>query len=708
MAVLERIRSRAGTIVVVVIGLALLSFVLQDLLSSGSSIFSGSANEVGEINGNSVSGEEFARRLTDAEEKYKRNQNAAGIDDNTRQQLVNEIWNEYLDEYLFNIELEKAGIDVTEDELFDLVQGDNVDPQVQQIPLFQDSITKQFNRNLVIRFLKTQLSEENDPEGRFRESWADFENSLMKQRRKNKYYALIKKSIYVPTAFAKRDFTEKNRIAQYRIVGKRYDLIADSTVKVTDEDFKKYYEAHKHELEQNDEMRRLEYVVFQVNPTPEDRAELMATMQQLKEQFQGASNDTLFVNANSAENFRVERVKRGKLNIQIDSAVFAGTPGTVYGPFVDGDAVKLAKLRGFKTTSDSVKARHILISTQNGMPAEQAMAKADSLKNVIKAGGDFAALATLMSDDPGSKATGGDLGYFTEGMMVPEFNDACFNGSVGDLVVVKTQFGAHLINIQEKTRATNKAEVVFLTRAVEASSKTNEAVFAKANDFAVNAETYDAFKKVTEEQKLFVVKAQNVRPSDRQVNDLPASRELVTWAFNEETEVNAVSKVMEFEGKYVVAALTGVRSKGIPPLEQVKEEIEPMVKRDKKAEQFEKEMNTAGVSSIDALASKLGLVADSAQTVTFGSFSVPGYGFEPKLVGAIPYAKTNVLSQPVRGRMGVFVYVTQSITEAPPAPSDLSSMKKQLANNTQNRVDMGVYNSLLKKANVEDKRYRFF
>lgn len=708
MAVLERIRSRAGTIVVVVIGLALLSFVLQDLLSSGSSIFSGNANEVGEINGNSVSGEEFARRLTDAEEKYKRNQNAAGVDENTRQQLVNEIWNEYLDEYLFNIELEKAGIDVTEDELFDLVQGDNVDPQVQQIPLFQDSITKQFDRNRVIRFLKTQLSEENDPEGRFRESWADFENSLMKQRRKNKYYALIKKSIYVPTAFAKRDFIEKNRIAQYRIVGKRYDLIADSTVKLTDEDFKKYYDEHKHELEQNDEMRRLEYVVFQVNPTPEDRAELMANMQQLKEQFQTASNDTLFVNANSSENFRVERVKRGKLNIQIDSAVFSGTAGAVYGPFVDGDVVKLAKLRGFKTTSDSVKARHILISTQNGMSEVQAMAKADSLKNVIKSGGNFAALATLLSDDPGSKANGGDLGYFTEGMMVPEFNDACFNGSVGDLVVVKTQFGAHLINIQEKTRATSKAEVVFLTRPVEASSKTNEAVFAKANDFAVNAETYDAFKKASDEQKLFVVKAQNVRPSDRQVNDLPASRELVTWAFNEETEVNAVSKVMEFDGKYVVAALTGVRSKGIPTLEQVKEEIEPMVKRDKKAEQFEKEMNPAGMSSIDALASKLGLVADSAQTVTFGSFSVPGYGFEPKLVGAIPYAKTNILSQPVRGRMGVFVYVTQSITEAPAAPSDLSSMKKQLANNTQNRVDMGVYNSLLKKANVEDKRYRYF
>ncbi len=708
MAVLERIRSRAGTIVVVVIGLALLSFVLQDLLSSGRSIFSGSANEVGEINGNSVSGEEFARKLTEAEERYKRNQNAAGVDENTRQQLLNEIWNEYLDEYLFNVELDKAGVQVSEDELFDLVQGDNVDPQVQQIPIFQDSITKQFDRNRVIRFLKTQLSEENDPDGKFRESWAQFENSLMKQRRKNKYYALIKKSIYVPTAFAKRDFVEKNRNAQYRLLVKRYDVVPDSTVKVTDEDFKKYYDEHKHEFEQNDEMRRLEYVVFQVSPTPEDRAELMASMTKLKEQFQTASNDTLFVNANSSENFRVDRVKRGKLNVQIDSAVFSGTPGSVYGPFVDGESVKLAKLRGFKTTSDSVKARHILISTANGLPAEKAVAKADSLKNVIKAGGDFAALASLISEDPGSKSSGGDLGFFTEGTMVPEFNDACFNGNVGDLVVVKTQFGAHLINIQDKTRATSKAEVVFVTRPVEASSKTNEAVFAKANDFAVNSENYEAFKKTSEAQKLFVVKAPSVRPSDRQVNDLAASRELVTWAFNDETEVNAVSKVMEFEGKYVVAALTGVRNKGIPPMEQIKEEMEPMVKREKKADQFEKEMSVAGITSIDALAGKLNIAADTVQTVSFGSFSIPGYGFEPKLVGAIPYAKANVLSKPVRGRMGVYVYVTQSVTEAPPVPTDLSGMKKQLASNSQNRVDMGVYNSLLKKANVEDKRYRFF
>jgi peptidyl-prolyl cis-trans isomerase D len=708
MAVLERIRSRAGTIVVIVIGLALLSFVLQDLFSSGNSIFRGGANKIGEINGNTIAGEEFANRLNAAEEKYKRNQNASGVDENVRQQLMNEIWNEYLDENLFNIEMEKAGVGVADDELFDMVQGDNVDPQVQQIPLFQDSITRQFDRNRVIRFLKTQLTEENDPDGKFRESWADFEQSLMKARRKSKYNNLIKKAIYVTTAQAKNTYTERNRSVTYRIVGKSYDSKPDSTVPVTDEDFKKYYDEHKHELEQQDETRKLEYVVFQVNPSPEDRAELMTSMEQIKTQFQAATNDTLFANANSSNGFREESVKRGSLNVQIDSAVFSGTPGTVYGPFVDGNDVKVVKLRGFKAASDSVKARHILISTREGVSEAVAMAKADSLKKAVQSGGDFATLATLISDDPGSKIKGGDLGFFPEGAMVPEFNNACFNGKVGDLVVVKTQFGAHLINIQDKTKPTNKAQLVFISRPVEPSNKTNEAVFNSANDFAVNAENYEAFKKKADEKKIFVVKANSIRPTDRQVNDLTNSRELVTWAFNDETEVNDVTKVLELDGKYIVAALTGKRDKGVPPLDQVKEDIEPLVKRMKKGEMFEKEMALAGATNIDAFAARLKLTADLANTLTFGSYSLPNYGYEPKLVGTIPYAKPNVLSGPVKGNGGVYVYVVEAVTEAPQMTTDIKEMKKQLASTNQGRVDMGVYNSLLKKANVEDKRYRFF
>ena len=709
MAVLERIRSKAGTIVVIVIGLALFSFVMQDLFSSGNSIFNSRDTDIGEINGETVKGEEFQRRLSVAEENYKRNQGVTGVDDNTRQQLINQIWNEYLDEFLFDGQMSDAGVAVSDDELFDMIQGDNINPQVSQIPLFQDSITKQFDRNRVIKFLKTQLSEENDPDGKYRESWAEFEKSLAKQRVKSKYNTLIRKAVYVTTAHAKFEFASKNTTASIRVVAKKFDTVADSTISVTDEDLKKYYDAHNFEFEQKDETRKVEYVVFKVNPSQQDREELNKNIAALKVEFQATTDDSAFVNANSTESIRVETAKRGKLGPQIDSAVFSGTPGTVYGPFNDGDMLKLLKLKGFKATSDSVKARHILISTQNGMTPAVALAKADSLKNAIKAGSDFSLLAIQFSEDPGSKTKGGDLGWFTEGMMVPEFNDACFNGKVGDLVTVSTQFGAHLINITEKTKTSNKAEVIYLSKKVEPSTKTVDEFYAKANDFAVSAVDYDAFKKIADEKSIFIVSKDGLLPNDRQVNDLTNSREMVQWAYNQDRKLNEVSKVFDFDGVYVVASLTGIKDKGIPTFDQLKDALKPMAIREKKGEMFSKQFTDVmtGVNNIDQLGAKMNLPADTNAAITFSSYSIPNYGYEPKVIGRAFGSPLNKLTKPIVGLNGVFVMQVSSITPGV-APTDWKDTKSQISQLLSGRVDNGVYTAILKKGNIEDKRYRFF
>jgi len=709
MAVLEKIRSRA-TLLVGIIGFALFAFVIGDFLSSGSTFFRSRNMQIGEINGNTVSGEEFQRQLSDAEDRYKKNQNATGIDDNTRQQLINQIWNDYLDKYLFDEQIEKVGVTVHPDELFDMVQGDNINSQVQSIPLFQDSVTKQFDRKLVLKFLKTQLSEENDPDGKYRDSWAEFEKQLMKQRIKAKYNTLIKKAVYVTNAQAKRDFADKNKNFMYRLVSKKFETVADSTLKVTDEELKKYYDEHKFEFEQNEETRRIEYVVYQVQPTPEDRNMLMENIVKIKADFQSATNDTAFVNANSAEQFNAQYIKRGKLGPQIDSSVFAGTPGSVYGPFTEGDQLKLVKLLGFKTSPDSVKARHILISTQNGMDPAKALAKADSLKNAVKAGSDFTMLAFQFSEDPGSKVKGGDLGYFAEGQMVPTFNDACFNGKTGDLVTVTSQFGAHLINITDQKNPANKANVCFLTKKIEPSSATIDKVYADANDFAVNSTDFPAMKKLADSKKLFLVKYDNLRPNDRQMNDLTNSREIVQWAYNDDTELNAVSKVFDIDGKYVIASLTGIKDKGIPTFDQMKESLEPLAKKEKKSEMFTKEFNTALASSktIDDLATKLKLAAEPQASAQFGSYSLQNHGFEPKVIGTLVSSKLNKISKPVAGTNGVYVVIVESSNDQAPAPTDYKEQKKQLSSQLQGRTDNAVYSAILKKGNVEDKRYRFF
>ncbi|MEX1189172.1 MAG: peptidylprolyl isomerase [Bacteroidia bacterium] len=709
MAVLENIRSKAGTIVLIVIGLALFSFVMQDMFSSGNSIFKGDATALGEINGKTVDGEEFSRRLSAAEENVKRNQGLSGIDDNMRQQLVDQIWNDYLDEYLFNEEMDEAGVQVSADELFDMIQGEDIDPQVKQIPAFQDSITKEFDRNLVLKFIKNQLSEENDPDGIYRDSWADFEEALMKQRRKAKFNALIKKAVYVTNAQAKRDFINKNQTAAIEFVTKRYDTVADSNVTVSDEDLKTYYNNHKYEFEQELETRKVDYVVFQVNPSDADRQAVTDDVSALKEEFQNAQNDTSFLNANNDNGFNLQSYKPGKLSPQMNDAVFGveGAIGMVYGPFKEADGIKLMKLKGFTTTSDSVKARHILISTQSLDPIT-ALARADSLKNAVKGGADFAELAKKFSEDPGSGAQGGDLGYFTEGQMVPEFNDACFNGKVGDLVTVTTQFGAHLINIQEKTRPIAKANVSMLSREIEPSSKTIDEYYAKANDFAVNAQNLEAFKNEAKERDIFIVTYDNLRPQDRQINDLGNSRELVQWSFNQEREVGDVSKVFDFDGKYVVATLAGIKEKGFPPYEQLKADLEPLAKREKKAATFAAEFTkaTSGKTDLNAVATEMGLPVSPA-SFTFSSYSVPAAGVEPTLIGIAFGMPTKKISNPIQGKAGSYVIVVSDI-QTVDVPADLSEQKKTIISSTSGRIDASVNTALRKVAKVEDKRYKFF
>jgi peptidyl-prolyl cis-trans isomerase D len=112
------------------------------------------------------------------------------------------------------------------------------------------------------------------------------------------------------------------------------------------------------------------------------------------------------------------------------------------------------------TVKEQVKARHILISVPQGADAKTdaaAKAKAEDLLKQIKAGGNFAALAAANSDDPGSKTTGGELGTFTRGKMVPEFEKAAFSlqpGQTSD--PVKTSFGYHLIQVESKDAAHTK------------------------------------------------------------------------------------------------------------------------------------------------------------------------------------------------------------------------------------------------------------
>jgi peptidyl-prolyl cis-trans isomerase D len=402
-----------------------------------------SQTEIGEVAGEAIEGRDFETKVQLAIDNYKTQSGQTSVSAATTDQLREQTWNQLLRDIVMNREMDELGVMVTADEIFDMVQGANPHPQVVQA--FTDPKTGQFDNAQVFAFIK-RLEEDADLKTR----WIQFEQDLAKIRRNEKYFNLIKKGLYTTTHEAQNDYLAKNQPATIRMVMKRYDSVTDSTIEVSDSEIKKYYNDHLKKYEQ-EPSRDVEFVAFTVAPSKEDFDKVQQWADRAKGEFEAAENDTLFVNRESDIRFNALWSTKGSLPLTIDSIMFSAPKGYVHGPYREGSALKLAKLVGIKSSPDSVSARHILITPNSYGGDAGAKSVADSLFALIKSKkGDFAALALTKSEDPGSGSKGGDLGWFKEGQMVPTFNDACFNGKKGDITLVKSQFGYHIIEVLDQ------------------------------------------------------------------------------------------------------------------------------------------------------------------------------------------------------------------------------------------------------------------
>ncbi len=436
--VIGKIREKS-TLLLIMIGGAMLAFILGDLFSSGGFLLNGSPTDIGEIAGNTIDGRIFESKVQETITNYKNQTGQSTIDAATTDQLREQTWNQMVRDLVLNQELEAAGVKVSSDELYDLVQGSNPHPQVVQA--FTNPETGQFDQAQVISFLKRMETDEE-----LKKSWIAFESDISKLRRNEKYNNLIKKGLYITGAESGSDFLAKNQRTTIQYVLKRYDSVSDSTISVTDTDINNYYNENKSKYEQ-DASRDVEFVAFNVDPSAEDFEKVSHWADQLKPDFETTDNDTLLINRESDVRFNARWLPAGELPASVDTIMFAAEKGFVHGPYLENQTYRMAKLIGIKMSPDSVEARHILLKPETYGSMEQAKSTADSLKEVIENGGEFALLALQISEDPGSGAKGGELGWFKEGQMVPSFNDACFDGNEGDVVVVESRFGYHIIEV---------------------------------------------------------------------------------------------------------------------------------------------------------------------------------------------------------------------------------------------------------------------
>ncbi|HAP30736.1 MAG TPA: hypothetical protein DCR01_02075, partial [Flavobacteriales bacterium] len=612
MVRLENIRNRSG-LLLVVIGLAMLAFILTDLMSSSNGAVSTDL-VLGEVGDEEIDYQAFEQRVQQALEVQRASNPSVNVD-----QVRSSVWSQVVRETILSNQYNNLGLEVSSSELFDMVQGDNPYPTVKQS--FTNPETGQFDRARLLQFLKEDIN--NDETGQAMQQWLNFEEAIRKERQNNKYNALVAKGLSASDWEAQLTKKYQSEIRNVSYVQIPFQSIPDSLISVTDSDLKSYINDNSSKYQQT-ASRTIEYVVFNVSPSVEDRNDAQDWIQDIKSDFSQTDNDDLFVRKNSDVFNRVIFVSKDDLTDDVKPLTTAQA-GTVIGPFnQNANTLRLAKLVEKASRPDSVEARHILITTAD------ADAKIDSLKNVISKGQSFAALAEKFSQDQGSAVNGGDLGWFTEGLMVEEFNNACFSARKGDLVVVNTQFGTHLIEVVDKSKSIEKYKVAYMDRQITYSNTTYQNVFAKAGKFAAENSDYEQFDASATAENLSKRIADELQESTISIPGLENPRELVRWAYK--SEVGDVSDVFEFGNKIVVATLTSIKKEGLKDVEDVRAEVETLVRNQKKSERLMEELS--GYSSLDEISSNYGSTINTAEGLNFSTTQVPNLGDQPAFVGA--------------------------------------------------------------------------
>lgn len=709
MAVIGTIRKQSGLLVIIV-GVALAAFVLGDFLSPRGN--SRQVFNIAEVLGDEVNYSYFDAKYEQNAENLKRNQNKETLTPDEVFRVKQQTYDQIVQSIILQKEYDKLGISVTADELFDQIQGDH--PHSYILQYFKNPETQQYDPELVRNYIK-QLDQ---MDATSRSQWDEFVQAIKDDRYRTKYTNLISKAYFMPDTFLVMDYDEKKTNAAIRLVGVRFNTIADSLVTVTDEDLNKYYNKYKQNYKQ-EESRDIEYVIFEVKPSAEDRKNIREDVNAIFEDFKTTENIPLFVNSESVNRYDSSFFKQGELPIRIDSVVFNSEPGQFVAPYILDNQWHMAKLMEVQQRPDSMKASHVLIAFQGAFRADpqirrtraEAKALADSLKNVIAATPDkMSLIAAGFSDDPSAADNQGDLGWFADGSMVYPFNQAVLTHNVGETTVVESQFGYHVIKVTGKLEPTKKVRVAIIDIDISPSQNTYQEIYAKASEFQGNSVSYEAFDTLAASRGLQKRSATYLERMSNRIAGLDNPRQIVQWAYLDDLGIGAVSPVFTMEEKYVVTILTNIREAGIPAMEDIRETLEPLVLTDLKGDVVVDRMKKAMDNSTDltVLAANLNSKVDTVQNVTFSTRNIGGFGNESNLVAKIFTMNPGDFAGPIKGNNAAFFVVTDEIT-LPGKDEDKRIYERQLLSGFRSKISNNSYIQVLQEeADITDNRVKFY
>ncbi|MCF6352290.1 MAG: peptidylprolyl isomerase [Cyclobacteriaceae bacterium] len=702
MALINTLREKGSKIIIGFIAVAIGSFVLTDLLSGQNSILAGNDRDLGEIAGESISYDQFQKRVDVLLNNYAANFGRnPGADELTS--LRNQAWLLLVAEKSFQKEYTDLGITVSPEELVDMVQGKNISPDIQRI--FIDQATGQFSKDQLLQTLN-QLNQ--SPQGRAQ--WRQFEEGLIPARKRIKLDNLLSKSTFVTDAEAEREYQDQNTVAEIKYVHVPYYAINDSSVSVTDADLTAYIKNHEEEYKV-DWSRSIKFVSIPITASPEDSLEYRDELRKIKEEFTTISDDSLYAASNSDGGDFFNTYSTNTLPILIASNLNIIKKGTVIGPYIDGGNYVLYKLSDiYEDTVGVARARHILIKWDEDSNAGKAKARkeANAVLAKVRGGDDFAEVAKEESKDGGSAINGGDLGWFSTGQMVPAFNDAVFNATSKGIIprLIESQFGFHIIDVTELASYT-KYKVASVDLEITPSDKTRDEAFRKADYFAGTSANYNDFKTNAETEGYQVLEASNIEPNDESITRIGKARQIVTWLFRDATE-GKVSPVNELDNQYIIAVMTDEQEEGLSSIDLVRVEVTAKVKNEKKAALITEKLKSLS-GSLDEIASSYGADASvySASDVKMSSNIIANAGNAPEAIGTVFSLAEGAVSEPIATGNGVVLIKLESITPAADI-ADYSLHASNLLRNRESRTSYYLNLLIEEKANVKDERYKFY
>ncbi|MBL8002169.1 MAG: peptidylprolyl isomerase [Flavobacteriales bacterium] len=698
MAVIGKIRNRMGGLLVVLVGGALVLFVVSDFFDNGNRSFGSGDRSVGEIAGEEIDVQFFERRVDEQAEVYR--SNGTTVDANLQDQIRNSVWNELLRERTLLAQAQKAGFgDIISREEFDDIRfGNNILPDFKSNPSFQgpDGQPDQSKLRNYFKAIQEQAPMFFEMQKR----------TFVTERLITKYNTLVKKSCFVNSTQVTDEYTQKNAKASFSFVAKRYDSEPDSLYKPTEEDIRRYYEAHKNEKKwEQRASRSFDYVRFPVVATEADIAAAQQEMADLLPAFRSAKGkeDSTFVMANAdTKNAVASAYTEGTADKLNDSLITHADTGAVVGPFRSGDVWKLVKVKELADVEEA-RVRHILLSTQGKDEATQ-KAKADSILAAVKRDkGKFEELVKKYSEDPGSVSNGGVYEWFDRTRMVPEFTKASFDEKVGAITICKTSYGFHIVEVLGQ-RSRKERRVLTVDRRSRPLPATFKEVYKKANELSLNHTDTASFRKAAEEQGLALTPVQDLRADQKYVPGLQDPASVVSWASRAELDGKPSAPIESGEA-YVVCMLRSIKQDGVPALEDVRTQFTAEATKEKKAEAFMTLMN--GKTDLAALATETKSSVQQASDLPFNSFSIPGGYTEPEVIGHVFGMKPATTSAALKGDQGVYVVNLTSVTPAP-AITDAEGERKQLVDRMRQRAENQLFNALRTAAEVKDERSKFY